>query len=52
MKENQYKYLDYTDFFKNNNSLTYWKDMAHMSGTGANAFSKQLAKDLRGLVIK
>ena len=52
MKENHYIYLDYTDFFKNNNSLTYWKDMRHLSGIGAHNFSKQLAIDLNQYLKK
>ncbi len=52
MKENHYIYLDYTDFFKSNNSLTYWKDMSHLSGIGAHAFSKQLAIDLNKYLKK
>ncbi len=46
MKENGYTYYDYTDFFTKNNSLTFWKDMQHMSDKGAHLFSRKLAQDL------
>lgn len=46
MKKNKYLYYDYSNYFKGHNSLTYWKDLSHMSGEGAHLFSRQLAKDL------
>lgn len=35
-------YYDYSDFFKDNNRLEFWKDETHMSKTAAELFSKQL----------
>lgn len=46
MRKNGYNFYDYTDFFSKDNSLTYWKDMEHLSDNGAQLFSRKLAKDL------
>ncbi|MFD2823592.1 hypothetical protein ACFS5M_07920 [Lacinutrix iliipiscaria] len=39
-------YYDYTNYFKDNNALEYWKDLSHMSDVAANQFSETLSKDL------
>jgi len=39
-------YYDLTDYFKNDNSLTYWKDETHLSNIGAELFTNSLKKIL------
>lgn len=35
-------YYDFTDFFKNENSIKYWKDKTHLSNVGAALFTKKI----------
>lgn len=35
-------YWDFTDLFKDNKNVEYWKDLTHMSKQGAEAFSQHL----------
>ena len=46
LKENNIPYYDYTNFFKEDNQLKYWRDYAHLSDVGADVFSEALSKDL------
>ncbi|QRM90167.1 hypothetical protein FG167_13295 [Lacinutrix sp. WUR7] len=46
LEELNIEYHDYTNFFKDDKHLDYWVDLAHMSNTGAEAFSEALSKDL------
>ncbi len=39
-------YYDLTDYFKNDNSLTYWKDETHLSNIGAELFTNSLKEIL------
>jgi len=36
------KYYDYSDYFKNNNKLEYWKDETHLSSKGARIFTNEI----------
>jgi hypothetical protein len=40
-------YHDFTNLFKENNNLDYWKDQTHLSNKGAELFTKKVAKMLR-----
>lgn len=40
------EYLDFSDTFKNQNSIHYWKDRIHLSREGSQLFSRTLAKSL------
>ena len=44
MKQKKIKYFDFTDFFKNNNKLEYWKDEEHLSNKGAVLFTNKLKR--------
>jgi len=46
MKNEKLSYFDLTDFFKNNNSLEFWKDKVHLSNKGAEIFTKKIKKIL------
>jgi len=46
MKNEELIYYDFTDFFKNNNSLAYWKDEIHLSNKGAEIFTEKIKKIL------
>jgi len=46
MKSKELSYFDLTDFFKNNNSLEYWKDKWHLSNKGAEIFTEKIKKIL------
>lgn len=48
MKANELAYFDFSDFFKSNNSLNYWKDEIHLSGIGASLFTDSLKNILAG----
>ena len=39
MKKHGIKYYDFTDYFKNDANLEYWKDENHLSKVGADKFS-------------
>jgi hypothetical protein len=41
------KYFDFTDFYKDNSNLDNWKDVDHLSKTGAEEFSKYFAVFLK-----
>jgi lysophospholipase L1-like esterase len=45
-EENQIPYYDFSDFFKNTNSITYWKDYIHLSDKGASVFSAPFFKEI------
>jgi len=47
LKKNDIKYYDYTNYFRNNNDLKYWRDIAHMSNIGANLFSETLSEEIK-----
>lgn len=40
-------YYDFTDFYAKNDNLDYWKDVDHLSKTGAEEFSKYFAQFLK-----
>jgi len=42
MQSKDLTYFDLTDFFKQNNSLEYWKDNSHISDKGAEIFSAEI----------
>lgn len=42
LKGYMFKYYDYTDFFKNNNSIDFWRDRTHLSDSGAQLLTKEL----------
>ena len=42
MKTKGLKYFDLSDFFKDDNSLKYWKDNTHLSHIGANIFTDSI----------
>lgn len=44
MSEKGIRYVDFTDFFKNDPSLKNWKDKTHLSNEGAERFSKIFKK--------
>jgi len=44
MKSKELSYFDFTDFFKNNNSLEFWKDKGHLSNKGAEIFTEKIKK--------
>lgn len=46
MKSKGLVYYDLTDYFKNDNSLTYWKDETHLSNIGAELFTNSLKEIL------
>lgn len=39
-------YYDWTNLFKENNNLDYWKDKTHLSNEGAELFTEKVAKNL------
>jgi len=46
-KKKNLNYYDYTNLFKENNNLDYWKDETHLSNKGAQLFTKKFAKMLK-----
>lgn len=44
------QFYDYTDLLKENNSVSYWKDISHMTDAGAQVFTKQLKLDIESLL--
>lgn len=42
LKQKGLTYYDFTDFFKGNNSMQYWKDNSHLSDIGAEIFTDSL----------
>ena len=42
LEQKGFTYYDYTDFFKDNNSLDFWKDRTHLSDKGAEFFTQEL----------
>ena len=40
------EYYDYTDFFKNNNSIDFWRDRTHLSDSGAQLLTTELKEKL------
>lgn len=44
MKKNNIRYYDFSDFFKDNNNLKYWKDNSHLSKEGAELFTNEIKK--------
>ncbi|MDO6596776.1 hypothetical protein Q4512_07600 [Oceanihabitans sp. 2_MG-2023] len=46
LKDLNIEYHDYSDFFKDNNHVDYWADIAHMSNVASEIFSKALSEDL------
>ncbi len=47
MKEIGITYYDYNDYFKNNNSIDYWKDRTHLSAKGATLFTQEIKRILK-----
>ncbi|MCK8520573.1 SGNH/GDSL hydrolase family protein [Aquimarina sp. D1M17] len=45
-EEMQFEYYDFSDVFKENNKIEYWKDDVHLSDEGAQLFSEILNKTL------
>lgn len=46
LRTNGIFYNDYSSFFEQNNSFSYWKDKTHMSSKGAQLFTQYLKQDL------
>lgn len=46
MRSNNLIYYDFSDFFKENNSIDFWRDEIHLSNIGADAFTKGLRAKL------
>jgi hypothetical protein len=46
LKGSMFKYYDFTDFFKNNNSIDFWRDKTHLSETGAQLLTTELKEKL------
>ena len=46
LKGYMFKYYDYTDFFKNNNSIDFWRDRTHLSDSGAKLLTTELKEKL------
>lgn len=42
MKNKEMTYYDLTDYFKDNNSIEYWKDETHLSDIGAEIFTEKI----------
>ncbi|MFD2698498.1 hypothetical protein ACFSQ0_10880 [Mesonia sediminis] len=42
LKKKNLDYYDFTNFFKENNNLEYWKDKTHLSNKGAEIFSEKI----------
>lgn len=51
-KNNHLKYFDFTDVFRADNSLSYWKDETHLSRIGAEKFSYILKEKLNSNSIQ
>ncbi|WP_396601119.1 hypothetical protein [Algibacter sp. R77976] len=45
LKKRNLTYFDFTDFFKENNTLDYWRDKTHLSNIGAELFTDKI-KDI------
>ena len=46
LKGTMFKYYDFTDFLKNNNSIDFWRDKTHLSETGAQLLTTELKEKL------
>tara|TARA_R110000765_G_scaffold168384_3_gene273398 strand:+ start:12959 stop:13894 length:936 start_codon:yes stop_codon:yes gene_type:complete len=46
LQKSRIQYYDYADFFRNNNSIDYWKDQTHLSETGAQLLTTELKEKL------
>ncbi|MBL0287550.1 MAG: hypothetical protein IPQ19_09085 [Bacteroidetes bacterium] len=44
--ENNIYFIDFTDAFVDNNSISYWKDKTHLSNIGAELFSTKIKEQL------
>ncbi len=44
MKKMGFTYYDFSDFFKTNNSISYWKDKLHLSNKGAEIFTQEMKR--------
>lgn len=42
LKNKNLDYYDFTNFFRENNNLEYWKDKTHLSNKGAEIFSEKI----------
>src|SRR5690606_3355597 len=51
MEEKGFTYYDFTDYFKNDYSLEYWKDRTHLSHKGAEMFSSMMKEKLEHLLM-
>lgn len=50
MKLKGLTYYDFTDFFKGNNSLKYWKDNSHLSSIGAEILTDSIGSILKNKI--
>lgn len=46
LQKSTFEYIDYTDFFKHNNTIDLWKDRTHLSDKGAQLLTFQLKKKI------
>lgn len=44
VKKNKIRYYDFSDYFKYDNNLKYWKDNSHLSKEGAELFTQEIKK--------
>ena len=44
MNKKNINYYDFTNFFNDNNDISYWKDLTHLSSLGAELFTKEFRK--------
>ena len=44
MNKKNINYYDFTNFFNDNNDISYWKDLTHLSSLGAELFTKDFRK--------
>lgn len=49
MNEKELLYYDFTDYYKKNNKLIYWKDKTHLSNIGALKFTDRMNKLINNL---
>lgn len=52
MKKKGITYLDFTDYFIDNNSIEYWKDVSHLSNIGADKFSIGIKDTILNLIAE
>ena len=50
MKEKGFSFYDFTDYFRDNNKIEFWKDKTHLSREGAEIFSKKMKEILKPYV--